>query len=1168
MPKRVLVIGVGGSGKAVITLMKERLEETYGRVPEQVVLLSFDTDTLRDIDQFAGTRLNAGFGNDGREPEFQQITSPPGMTMDTIFSDIRRGKTTAYMQWLEKDKLDLMLSPTDRDIRGGAQQRRPIGRTAIFLRWDQPTYSSIQAAIARMYGEADQITPDAQGPMGENDPYIQAERGKRLIFIVGSVAGGTGSGFLLDVANIVRHAVDSNDNWQSIDVSAVIVLPDAFQSYTLQMKDPTNLKPNSFAALRELDRFIRTHSSMLPYMIRYDENTRSITWSINQPLDHVYLIDTSSRDSTGDFDLSGDPMRGVFPVICDFMMAHVDSSMGDALATLRSNAGQHYDKTLGWQYSSFNVKTYILPIDDIIEGFSYRFLIDTLKDYFLAPEDTQTKTRIEQLAWQECENIFTQTTVNEKSNPLIIRKMQAMTRKVDPERPEMSWRGLLNLLTISDVSFRTDYERFNTQFADFQSGLQLSRMGDHAQESYEEGYIRLMNARANYMDQVLGEKRNEHDEGSRGGGTWDTMLENYHQILSERFAETLDVVLLQVLNRRDEQTNRLQEHRLPLAREMVAVLKRGLVQFHKVLERSYKGLELEKGLTDIESAVRAAVTWMNETKGSKTFALFGKPEAHKAQERFAQLTLQQMQMLLQQRLYKAVLKVLETLGAAEIYMERGQARRSVIDEAALHLENWQSELMEVVSILQDEERTHNQHREQKRLIKVRRYMTNQAIEDRLYRDAKVESEVLEPILGQVQGQMGIQWQHKQPNVALDYQLTTSWAREIEGARNMATAFFVGVKELFQCVRTIATAAEQLTTPEQFTSSTSFVNLVNQVNEPFLRYNPASNDKRMFAEYYVSFSQRGISERARKFLDDARRTLKGVNVDTEAESQVACTIVEISRGVMLNAIDQFEGCEPDYRTKLSHGRETLHIFPEEQMATGYERNIQTLGETDNLRRLLDPGLVVAMGDERKLRTFVLAYAYGLIEMGRYVDPETFEESNEIILRIPGADGKSETIPLSQSQQVRRIDPTFDVVADDERLARLYLNALQNFVLKVTTRPGLSGDEISTVLQDLQRRGVGMGHIRNPFTLDVSRVTKAIRSHTGQLEPTGVESTQDAPTEAKNERTLITEHLEPFVRNKIALFKQSPAQRIRDMGTVMHLIINEEIRRLSQFASNKL
>jgi hypothetical protein len=173
-------------------------------------------------------------------------------------------------------------------------------------------------------------------------------------------------------------------------VSGVIVLPDAFASYARFMDDPTNLKPNSYAALRELDRFMRVHSSsFLPYMVRYAESEQSITWSTNQPLDHCYLVDTASRSSGQDFDLGGDPMKGVFPMVADFVAAHVDNSLGDALATLRSNAGLHYDKTTGRMYSGFNVMTYIFPVDDVIESYSMRFVRELLAREFL-PSSTRS----------------------------------------------------------------------------------------------------------------------------------------------------------------------------------------------------------------------------------------------------------------------------------------------------------------------------------------------------------------------------------------------------------------------------------------------------------------------------------------------------------------------------------------------------------------------------------------------------------------------------------------------------------------------------------------------------------------------------------------------------------------------------------------------------------
>jgi len=408
MAKRVLAIGVGGTGKAALTIFKERLEETYGEVPDNVVLLSFDTDELREGDRFAGAQLTKGFDARQRPPEFRVIDSPAGMRMDRVFADIRNGRTDAYMYWLEHEKLSRILSPAELDIRGGAQQRRPIGRTALFLRYNDPISSSIINAIQLMYGE-----PEDDAPLDAAD----VEKSKRQIFIVGSVAGGTGSGMFIDIANLVRHIVDQNPNWQSVSVSAIIVLPDAFAAYTRFMDDPTNLKPNSFAALRELDRFTRVHSTSLPYMIRYDNNLQSITWSLNQPMDHVYLVDTASRSASQDFDLSGDPMRGVFPAVADFLMAHTDASLGDALATLRSNAGQNYNKSIGRNYSGFNIITYIFPVDDVIESFTYRFLQEMLQYTFLPIQDETERSKWNQKARDRVKKEFTRTQVAGQPNP-------------------------------------------------------------------------------------------------------------------------------------------------------------------------------------------------------------------------------------------------------------------------------------------------------------------------------------------------------------------------------------------------------------------------------------------------------------------------------------------------------------------------------------------------------------------------------------------------------------------------------------------------------------------------------------------------------------------------------------------------------------------------------
>jgi len=1146
MAKRVLAIGVGGTGKAALTIFKERLEETYGEVPDNVVLLSLDTDSLRDIDQFAGTRLSPAFDDRGRPPEFQPVVAPLGMKMDTIFADIRSGKTKSYMYWLEHEKLDRILGPAERDIRGGAQQRRPIGRTALFLRYSNPVTQSIIDAIEMMYGEPED--EEEQSNLDAED----IEKGKRLIFIVGSVAGGTGSGMMIDVANLVRHIVDQNQSWQSVSVSAIIVLPDAFASYTRFMDDPTNLKPNSFAALRELDRFTRVHSSFLPYMIRYSQSLQSITWSSNQPVDHIYLVDTASRSGSQDFDLSGDPMKGVFPEVADFLMAHTDNSLGDALATLRSNAGLHYDKSIGRMYSSFNVMTYIFPVDDVIESFSYRFLRELLHYVFLPIQDEKRRAQVQQQAAKEVEAKFSGNVVEGKQNPTIIQKSIVATRRIEPEMPDISWQGLFSLISLSDSQFADHYQFLQGSLDYLAGNLIPSKEGDYKKESFDEGAARLQRIYEQFLDDYLGPKVDSDDESSRFGGDWDKVLGQYQEALQVKFAVALDAALLEILNRRGN-NKVLFAHRLPEAIYTVKQLKEHLRAFKKLLENLWNQQQVDARIRQAGEGVRSSLTWMNETRYSTYFPPF-KKEPKQAQEAFRSQVLELMYLTLHQRIYHTVLHVLDALGAEE---KDGEGRLSVVDAAQIELENWQLTMQDVDQLVKKASRQHETNRSEKRRVKVRKYLTDKDFEDTLYAQPPHGPAVSVRVMGQVGSEKGLEWQPKSELAPLDYKLVTTWGEEAQGAEAIFRTWFQGTKGLFSVLRENVTIAERLIS--SFRSHSSFTNRALQVEEPYLRYNPSVNDVPMFKERYVSFNiNKARDDTARKFLTNARNTLadQGFNVDATAESLFACTVVELSRGVKLNAVEAYTQCEPEYRSKLYRGRESIHLFPEEQQSTDWEKSIPTLGETENRLRALSPELVIAIGDPIKVKAFTLASAYGLVYEDAYYDSDTGQESTELWLRL--GDGRS--IPLSQSSVVRELENNFGNLPINEQIARLYLNALQNFALKITQPPGYSPQMVEHIKAELIRRGVPLGGIENPFELSPRAVNEAINAAVRSLGQNGG-GTSASRSENALARVL---KLESFLDGQVSSFKRSPDRRIKDMGTVMHLILREEINRLKQVA----
>lgn len=1148
MAKRVLAIGLGGSGKASLTILKEQLEQMYGQVPDNVVLLSFDTDSLRDVDRFAGTRLNLATDDRNRIPEFQLVVTPGGMTMDTVLADIRAGRTASFMHWLEHEKLERVLGPAERDIRGGALQSRPISRAALFLRYANPVYRSIIEAIARMYGES-----ESEEPLTLHAKDI--EKDKRLIFIIGSVAGGTGSGMLIDVANLVRHAINNNPHWQSISVSAVIVLPDAFASFMNFTNDPTHLKSNSFAALRELDRFMRVHSSTLPYMIRYAEAEQSITWSTNQPFDHVYLVDTACRSATQDFDLSGDPMKGVFPAISDFVLSHIDHSLGDTLAALRSNAGIHYDKGFGRMYSSFNVMSYIFPVDDIIESFAYRFLRELLAYEFLPIPDPKMDEALKQEALSEVERNFTTSAVAGKTNPNIIQKAIVATRDFNFGTSDMSWPGLFRLISLSDSGFAEDYQMLQQSLEYLRGNLVLTRDGDYRREDFADGATRLLNFTEQFLDDYLGPQLDPDDPDSRFGGDWDKILGKYRDALRIRLAEVLDAALLDVLNRRNDQ-RMLLPNRLPYARAMVIHLKGYLARFRLLLERLRLEQQIETRLRQVGESVCTAMADMNNTRFDRYLPLF-MTKPRQAQESFKSQFVERIELMLHQRIYRTVLDVLDSLGAAE---KDSSGQYSVLDFVGVKLENWERTLKDVDRILIERTRQHEANRNEKRTVKVRRYLTNPQFEDELYRRPEHVSVAAARIMGQIGDQKGLRWERLDEQAPLDYRLVTTWGERAKGAEEIADTWFVGAKDIFQVLRTSTTIAERLAT--EFRGHSEFSNRCRLVEEPFLRYNPSKNGAVMFPERYVSFNlEKARDDSARQFLENSRATLRdqGFNVDVTAENVMVCRVVEVSRGAALHAVELYTQCEPEYREKLNRGRESIHLFPEEQNATDFEQSIPTLNETDNPIRVLAPELVVALGNRDKLRAFTIAAAYGVIFEGELVDPETGDESTELWLRLSGG----HRLCLSQSKVVRELDRDFMNLATSEREARLYLNALQNYMLKFTELPGFNMNLIERVKGELGKRGVPLTGIESPFTLKLADINRAILEITMALGP----SVTDTPAQAyqgEQYAQLRLELVEQFLHQKVYAFKRSPNIAVRDMGTVMHLILREEMGRLASHA----
>jgi tubulin-like protein len=115
------------------------------------------------------------------------------------------------------------------------------------------------------------------------------------VHIISSVCGGTGSSMVLDLAYDIRNWADSVTTGD-VTISGHLVLPGAFARKPVLT---SVLEANAYAALQELDRFMRGDKKD-PWRMQYGPS--DIVESHAPPFDYCYLLDGVGPSGTTDVD--------------------------------------------------------------------------------------------------------------------------------------------------------------------------------------------------------------------------------------------------------------------------------------------------------------------------------------------------------------------------------------------------------------------------------------------------------------------------------------------------------------------------------------------------------------------------------------------------------------------------------------------------------------------------------------------------------------------------------------------------------------------------------------------------------------------------------------------------------------------------------------------------
>jgi hypothetical protein len=363
-----LVIGLGGTGRWVLTYLKKAILETnYGRMPKTVKFLLIDAYE-REIKGEGASTVQVG-GVELDEDEciiLNEGDIKPENLLERTRSMSETPKSEPHLEnwWQARAFKDL--TPEAFQISSGTKQRRPFGRLALFLDLEGGTETSrFWTSISSLLSQLHQLGEEKNE--GTN------------VFIASSLSGGMGSGMFIDVAYLVRH-IAANEDLAGITIHAALTLQNTFAAFSDSLELVT---PNTFAGLRELDRYLSCRDFHFPMIYSPDKDNK-INGTLQAPLlDNCYVFDAERIPFSLRREL---PEKGVFPSMSDtlhtFLYNKAGSAFDQEVRQRKAVSELEREESGHGVVSSLGTFVFRLPMFEYVQTFKCRFARESIAELF------------------------------------------------------------------------------------------------------------------------------------------------------------------------------------------------------------------------------------------------------------------------------------------------------------------------------------------------------------------------------------------------------------------------------------------------------------------------------------------------------------------------------------------------------------------------------------------------------------------------------------------------------------------------------------------------------------------------------------------------------------------------------------------------------------------
>lgn len=356
--RRAVVIGLGGTGVRTLVHIKREFRKHFQGLPPVVRLLGFDTDEAsHETLQLEGENITLD------APEFLKITA---IKLRSLIES-----TPEIQAWVPPQGRMSM-----RDIVGGTGARRPSGRLAMFNR-----ANLVYDTISQAYRAVNDLRTDTFTLGSYECEVVDSEH--TSVFIVGSLAGGTGSGMVLDVAHMCRNILK--------DLSSPIFGFLLLAGIYAHRPATYFVEANTYAALKELDFFMDT---LQPMEVRYPGRRDPVLWGgeDHRPFSYIYLMDNENEKNQQVNQI--DPMLDFISRAIFLHMTVESGAHGGRMKSYFVNLSAILDALPPWdgkapRYMGIGLSNLLLPVEEVVNLASTRTVNMLLSNVLLGTSEAE-----------------------------------------------------------------------------------------------------------------------------------------------------------------------------------------------------------------------------------------------------------------------------------------------------------------------------------------------------------------------------------------------------------------------------------------------------------------------------------------------------------------------------------------------------------------------------------------------------------------------------------------------------------------------------------------------------------------------------------------------------------------------------------------------------------